>query len=227
MNKFLLPKFLIVLFLLGIYSESVFAQSPTPDIGDTIREKVQEKVIEVQQKPRAYVGTVTDLATDAIQLKKFVASVANGDTAEIQQISTTTNTDFVNVGKTTKTIEFSDIAIGDFLVAMGYPNANQVLSAKRILLIEPITPSLRKSFIMDISDISKAQIKGNDRKGNEYTLQVIKSTKISTIIDGEEETITINNLNQFDKIICSTDTNDQTLEARKITVITPAPTSEE
>lgn len=77
-------------------------------------------------------GTVTDIADSTIQVK-----TGGG---EIRQISA--NKDEVVVVKTgiaNKVVKFTDIAIGDFIVAMGYKNGNQVLDTQRILITPPVT----------------------------------------------------------------------------------------
>lgn len=105
-----------------------------------IRLKVQQKVADALNKPKAYLGTVTDIADSTIQVK-----TAGG---EIRQISA--NKDEVAVvktGTTNKIVKFTDIAIGDFIVAMGYKNENQVLDTQRILITPPVTePKITATF---------------------------------------------------------------------------------
>ncbi|KKU09298.1 MAG: hypothetical protein UX13_C0044G0007 [Candidatus Woesebacteria bacterium GW2011_GWB1_45_5] len=48
---------------------------------------------------------------------------------------------------TNKTVKLTDIAIGDFIVAMGYVNGNSVLVSQRILIADPVTePKLNASM---------------------------------------------------------------------------------
>lgn len=98
----------------------------------TIRDKVSAKVQELLFSPKAYIGVVTDITESSIQLRS--------KSGEIKQISTDEKSVVVTKDSGTKitTVKFNDIAIGDFISAMGYINGNQVLDAQRIL----ITPQI-------------------------------------------------------------------------------------
>ncbi len=126
--------------VLVVYSSSFEKKTTLPeasessDSASSIREKVQAKVEELLNKPKAYLGVVTDIADLTIQVRT--------KESEIRQISVLDKDGIAVVkddGKTTKTVKFTDIAIGDFIVAMGYKNGNQVLSAQRILITPQIT----------------------------------------------------------------------------------------
>lgn len=82
-----------------------------------IRDKVIRRVEEVLANPKAELGTVTDIAAGTLQIKT--------ESGEIKQISA--KDDLTGV-------KFIDIAIGDFIIAMGFRNGNEVLEAKRILI---------------------------------------------------------------------------------------------
>lgn len=92
--------------------------SPKEASGESeIRDKVIKRVQEALTNPKAEIGTVTDIAAGTLQIKT--------ESGEIKQISA--KDDLTGV-------KFTDIAIGDFIVAMGYSNGNEVLEAKRILI---------------------------------------------------------------------------------------------
>lgn len=91
----------------------------------SVDEKVKEKINETENPPTSYLGTVTDIAETTIHLKNT--------TDELKQVSTESSTTYSNEN-TKKEIKFSDVAIGDFIIAMGYKNGNQVLHAKRIVV---------------------------------------------------------------------------------------------
>lgn len=114
----------------GKIIENLSTPTPATNEADSVREKVQEKVTEALNKPRAYLGTITDISETTIQLKS-----AEG---EILQVATEEGTVYVKTDPSAKTVSFKDLAIGDFIVAMGFRNGNSVLNAKRIL----ITPAL-------------------------------------------------------------------------------------
>jgi hypothetical protein len=77
---------------------------------------------------------------------------------DIEQTSVDDKTTYAN-DVTSKEISFSDIAIGDFVVAMGTKNGNQVLSAGRVLVSKTPVPIKRQIHIGDVIDISGNTLK--------------------------------------------------------------------
>lgn len=145
--------------VLVVYSSSfqiATLPSPSPEAGSSassdIRLKVAQKVQEAMQKPKAYIGTVTDIADSTIQIK-------TGD-GQIDQISTEGDSVTVvnQAGKNNKAVKLTDIAIGDFIVAMGYVNGNSVLNAQRILITNPITEANIVSTFGSVTDTSSKNI---------------------------------------------------------------------
>jgi len=103
-----------------------------------IREKVQEKVKLAQTVPFSYIGTVTDITEDTIQLRAL--------TGEIKQASVENDAEYINqTGSTSKKINFKDVAIGDFIIAMGFKNGQEVLSTKRLLVTTALESPTRKA----------------------------------------------------------------------------------
>ncbi|MEK7550341.1 MAG: hypothetical protein AAB535_00945 [Patescibacteria group bacterium] len=88
-------------------------------------EKEGDRLEKAANKPKAYLGIVTDITDSTIQIKTT--------SGEIRQISITSDVTFVKI----------EPAIGDFIVAMGYRNGNQVLNAQRILITPaPVEPKI-------------------------------------------------------------------------------------
>ena len=104
---------------------------------DTIRQKVQQKLDATLNKPVAYLGSITDINQESIQIK----SGENG----IQQVSISDDTSYS---------KSEDLAIGDFIIAMGFVDGNKVLEAKRILTDDPPTPNSNQAYWATITDIS-------------------------------------------------------------------------
>jgi hypothetical protein len=198
---------LILFFLLAPYS---YAQSPTTN--ENIRDRVQEKLNSSSKIPSAYIGTVTDKAESTLQIDKFALAKQAGDSGEIEQVSTADETKFVSIGKTSKNIGFADIAIGDFIVAMGYKNGNGVLASKRILVIEPLKASTRKSYFGSILNVTRNTITINFT-GSEKEFSFTRNSDLLQKTDGDDDEITSNDLNQDDKVIIVTtdDENVRTL----------------
>ena len=225
-----LKLFLIIVFVAVLTASPVLAQedpSPTPT-GNDIRDKVQEKVNAVLDNPFAYIGTVTDISGVNIQIGKF--SLNNGktnSTSEIQQIGTDDNTVFVSIGKTTKTITFDDIAIGDFVISMGYKNGNGVLEAKRILTTEALQPSGREANVFTVREIDGTDISVNKNGDSDVYIVTTKSADI--YIEDEEgvtEDLRASELNIEDKIIVVGIEAEGEIEARTIRVVSTTPVDE-
>lgn len=96
---------------------------------------------EIADGATSYVGTITDISSGAIQIKS--------DKGGILQIATTSDTSYANK---------TDLAIGDYIVAMGFPAVNKVLDAKRILTTSPIVENKIEVTKITIEKLSKTKI---------------------------------------------------------------------
>lgn len=165
-----------IILLISLLKVHVSAQDTATPEGDAIREAVQEKIEEAQNKPKAYLGTITDIVENTVQIKNLEE--------EIKQISVRDNTVFVKINNVKQTLKFSDIAIGDFLVNMGYIDANSVLAAKRILVTsEPAKPE-RVSVFGIVTSIGKNEITVK-RVGSEDQISI--SPETGAVVSSESE----------------------------------------
>ncbi len=221
------------LILFQLVKKPISAQDST-DSSETVRQKVQEKVEQVLKSPRAYVGTVTDKVESTVQIKN--------ESGEIQQISVNTGeTEFIKVGKTsTKEVKFTDLAIGDFIVAMGFSriagsgsvgkNEGDVLDAKRILITAPNDTSNRNAFIGLVTDTAKNTFTIKTlRESKTLTIKPDAKARITTNKDGKVITIKFTDIEKGDKVVVVGILENDTLTARRIHVITateksPSPT---
>lgn len=184
----------------------------TTDEAETIKEKVEKKVEEVLNQPKSYLGTVTDIADATIQLKN--------DGGEIQQVGTSEDTTYVKLGKTTTTIKATDVAIGDYIIAMGYTNGNHVLKAKRILVTSAPTDLNIKAVIANLTAIGKKDFSLTtliDQK--EYKLGVTVNTLFYKKADGKITKIKLTDLENEDKVIVFFKDGQTTPEARTVFVL--------
>lgn len=170
---------------------------------DVIREKVQQKATEAANKPIFYMGAVTDITEMAIQMKD-----ASG---EIKQVSVSKDTDFVKVTTETKDATFEDTAIGDFVIAMGYNDGNDVLGAKRVIITTQPSKTTRMAAIGKVTQISgkKVIVESPDQT---RTLEFGKSWV------GPE----ISELEEGMQVIAAGESKDQTLTVRTLFTIPEA-----
>lgn len=196
-------------FLLILFTNfnSVFGQTST-ESGDSIREKVREKIEQVKSKPKALIGTVTDKTEDTIEIKER--------TGEIQLISVSpSEVSFVKIGTKSVNVKFSDVAIGDFIVAMGFYNGNSVLSARRVLLTKPPEEPTRDINSGIIQKIDKKIVTIKDKDNNEIYLEFGKRWK------GPE----LKELNTGDLITAVGETDSDKIKVRSVFVAKRTETS--
>ncbi len=149
---------LIFLTISLVFILPIFAQenSDSEDLkeattSDVIRQKVQQKLEEAKNKPKARLGTITDISETTIQIKSL--------SGEIQQISVNEeSTAFVKLTPKRAVVKYSDVAIGDFIVAMGYLNGEGVLDSKRILITNAPEEDKRKVFLGTVLSIERKKV---------------------------------------------------------------------
>ena len=188
---------------------------------DEVRQKVQDRIDEVLNNPKAYIGSITDISEDTLQITK-IDFTGNGSNGEIVQVSVTEDsTDYVDTsGDTNKTIKFDDVAIGDFVIAMGTTDENDVLEARRILVADTIEPTGRSIILGNITKVDEIEdsLTFNNAKG-EITAITNKSTDFLTGIIGNNETIDFTELERGNNIIIITSLDEGDTVARTIYLI--------
>jgi len=148
---------------------------------DSIKDRVKEKIAEAQNNPKAFVGTITDITKKTLQIKNKAE--------EIQQISfSSEGTSFIKSGKTTSNIDFEDVGIGDFIIAMGYiTNGNGVLETKRVLVLSEPEELKRTIILGEVVSIEKKIVKINSSELGEIVLEFPKRWNGPEISELEEK----------------------------------------
>lgn len=176
---------------------------------ESIRNKVREKIEEIKRSPKAYIGTITDISKDSLQIRNM--------SGEIQLVSfNPDNTSFVQINKVSKKASFGDLGIGDFTVAMGFKNETGVLDAKRVLITNPLKTLTRSVIFGEIVEIDKKTVKILTKDQKQITLEFPKRWK------GPE----IKELEKSSKVIVVGELKENTLSLRTIVSIPvePSPT---
>jgi len=164
-------------------------QQTSTDEAKTLREQIVDKLSSKNEKGTFYLGTITDISSGTIQIK--------GKNGEILQSSVSNDTTYINTLKKNAEVKITDLAIGDYIVEMGFKGNNKVLEAKRILVTSPLTEnkletrkfvieSLTKTKINDITlpktwvgpnvkelEVGKEIITVGTKEGETYTLRTI------------------------------------------------------
>lgn len=195
-----------------------------------VRQKVQEKVEKVLLSPKAYLGTITDISEGTIQINKISPDSKEAAAGEIKQISIPTNTVYIKSQKgEIKSIKLSDVAIGDFIVAMGFVNGNQVLEAQRVLITDELQPTPRTAKLGSVTSVLKTKFKLKSSATGEETEVVEESgTKITKDTDGKTTKGALTDIKEGVTLIAAGKPDIKNFFARRIHIIsspvTPSPT---
>jgi hypothetical protein len=190
-------------------SPTTAAQSTSTE-GSEIREKVQEKVEEALLNPKAYLGTITDINEKTIQIKT--------DSGEIKQVSVADGAMIIKTGTTNKEVKITDMAIGDYIVAMGFKNGNNVLQSQRILITSPLGPIARKIISGNIIKITKNNLTLS-LSNEENTITFTKGTIVYQFKAENLTKIKTTDLDTDKRIIVVGETNKNVFEARTILLL--------
>lgn len=176
------------------------------DIGSesaSVRDRVAEKVARAKSVAYATLGTVTDIAESTLQVKT--------EEGEIVQISVGDDTTLSKIAKTTTSIEVTDVAIGDFIVAMGPPisNGNEAMDALRVLVMTRPSANENAAIYGTIATVERREV-ALSRDGEETTLKFGKSWK------GPETS----DLTEGDTLIAVGTLDENSLSVRSIFLLT-------
>ncbi|HLD91893.1 MAG TPA: hypothetical protein VI795_00700 [Patescibacteria group bacterium] len=145
-----LPAALSEIKVLGFNSLGQSSEAKINLVYSTEFAKSVEENTDLTKKPIAYVGTITDISSGTIQIKD-----GEGD---IKQISLLEETKFINTLKKNIEVKSTDLAIGDYIIAMGFVNGNKVLKTQRLLITSPIEENKFEAKKITIEDLSKTKI---------------------------------------------------------------------
>lgn len=109
-----------------------------------------QKTEDSKLKSTSYIGTITDISSGNLQIKS--------DAGDIKQMSVTDNTAYINTLKKNAIIKSTDVALGDYIVAMGHVNGNKVLNASRILITSPLIENKYEAKNIIIEKLTKKMI---------------------------------------------------------------------
>lgn len=192
-------------------------QTPTPtgemDDAEEIREKVQEKIRSVLAHPKAYIGTITDKTANTIQVRNKEGTIL---LISINPEKTT----YIRMGKTNTEVKFADIAIGDFIAALGTQNENNVLEVTRVLVTQPVAPPKRKIQVGKVGKVEKKVLTLKEADGKETQSTFPKTWK------GPE----IEDFSDGDSVVVITEEDEksiQNIRAIELLTFSPTPTKSE
>ncbi len=164
-----------------------------------------------KNSPKSYVGTITDISDSTIQIE--------GVDNQIQQIATNKyDIAVVNTtGTTNKTVKLTDIAIGDYIIAMGYTDGNDVLEATRILIADELSQPQVNISIVKVTELTKKSFNAAPIDNSEtITVTPGKNTWIASFSEGDTNTIKFADIDVDDMLIVVSDTTGSPSITRSI-----------
>lgn len=179
---------------------------------DDVEEKIEEKLENVQKKAEFFKGTVTDITDMSIQMKTT--------SGEIKQISyTSTLTSFAKIGKTTGKIAPSDVAIGDYILALGYKKDNSVLDAFRIIVTQPEVPEEIKVFYGRVETKNKNDMDISQQDAENIVVGIDNNSKTYKGSPDSSEKARFANISEGDFVIGSYFSDKDENIARRIYIL--------
>jgi len=145
--------------------------SQVPDLGEKIKEQIKSSV----EEPAAYTGVVTD-KTDA----SLTLSTKSGP----KQVSLDKSVKVIKQKDSTRAnVKVEDIAINDYVLAMGYlnPGNGKVLAAKRIIIAPKPEAKSPIALSGSIIQIATSSIKLETKNRAEWDITLDKNSEIKIL----------------------------------------------
>jgi len=227
------PIFLLFAFCFLLFSANVIAISPTPSlepetdkiqgIRDAVKEEVRKNLEEAKLgQKKAYVGEIGEITDTALGLDTRIGK---------KQVQVATET--IIIGENKGKIEFEELEIGAFVIAMGYFDENEILQAKRLVIINKPKPRVRQVAFGQVTDISETKVVTveNEKKEIIYSIQVAGTTKITKKKEGKIQQVEFDEIAEGDRVVAigTPEENEEKIITAKIIHIIPtsSPTPEE
>lgn len=196
----------------------IVAQSPTPtpdEKVEEIREAVRERVQETRaDQKKAFVGEISEITDSTLALETHLGE---------NQVRAGEETIIIGLEK--DEIDFEDLEIGSFAIAMGYIEETGILDARRIVIDQKPKVAARLIAFGEVTDKSseeKILTVKHPQKGTVYMVEVTEKTEITTKVEGEIETIKYEEINVGDFLAAvgtPAEENENSLTAKIIHVI--------
>lgn len=170
------------------------ATQPGKSIRDNLRERVEERLAQLSQKPRAFVGKIAQITDGSLMLTTRTGT---------KQVKVTEDAIIIQVGaKGQKTVKPSDLALENFVIAMGVLEDKDTLSASRILMSteNPLEPRRPVYGVVQETGSGTLVVK-HPKKDETWTIKFSSSTRVSAKVDTKIEKVNANTIEVGDRII--------------------------
>lgn len=213
LNIFALYFLLSVLLATPVVSQEATEGS---SVRDEIRERVREKVENLLKKPRAVVGELAEISDSTLEVR--------ARSGNLEMAATGKETTYLRVAKGKRTeIKFADLVLGDFIIAMGFRNGNDVLEAGRVITYDASPLQARRAVFGVVQGNERGTITiQHPKTGEVWTVETTRNTRVTTKDDQGFEEIEVKEVQIGDRIVAAgTPDKDEenTLSAGRIHII--------
>jgi hypothetical protein len=177
---------------------------------ESIESEVEARVQDAQNPILAYLGTVTDITESGLQIRT--------QSGEISQVSLAGTTSYANIVKDSQEVKFEDIALGDFVAALGTLNDNDLLIAQRVLVTLP--PSDEEEFTIvkgKVDELSSSDFLVTDNESEQWSIDARGNVDVTAVSEnGEVSSIKFADIADGDTIIIIGEMDDGELAASRV-----------
>lgn len=212
----MMKKLILICALFLIFVPKVLAQDEATDSSN-----LEDRLNNAISKPVAYIGSITDVTELTINLSRFAFGQTQTSGEIMQIMISEEDTEFLEFGDTTESLEFEDIAIGDFIIAMGYETREGILEAKRVLVSETPETEVKNNYFANIIEIGTEDINFTDNSTSSNKTLVFDEDviEIYTIENEEEVVLELADIEQNSDIIIFSEGAEATESITSIFVI--------
>ena len=196
---------LLSLLVIGsLIVPNVFAQTATDgakNIRDAVKDKVAEELANIKKAvaKRSFVGTVTDKATLSFTLTNVK------DQARTVNVNTETTIKLPG----SKDGALEDIKKNDFVIAMGDVDSQNVMTAKRVLVISKPAVDKRKVLFGTVTETGVGKFTLENVKKETWTIKFTSDTKKPKTVSKDDKVI----------VVGTTSSTENTLTAKVVKAI--------
>lgn len=220
MNKFFtLATFYLLLVTLF---PPVWAQeqgAPGEAVRDAVRDKVKERIETLSVRPKAYVGTLASVTDSTLEIKtkegKTLLASTSQDTTVIKVLG----------GKRSE-IKFKDLALEDFVIAMGFVERKDVLSSKRIITLNEVPFKQKASIFGTVQENADGTLIIQNLKNNEnWNIETNKKTVVLEKTGDGFGNVKLDKIEPGDKVVVAGTVHEKkedTLLAGQILIVSKA-----
>lgn len=227
---------IVITYSLFLSASGAFAQSPSPtaaaspkptpkaeqsqaatkSAADEVRERVRQKIENLVKKPRAVVGTLSEVTDSTLQVTNRAGRQ--------DMVATTKDTRYVRAAANKRSdVKFEDLVIGDFIVAMGYKNGNNILEARRVIAYGKSPIAQRRAVYGIVRENTKGALTVEHPKTKEvWTITADKKTVVTKKTDGKMQEVDIKDVQVGNRVTSAgilDPKKEKTLAARRIHII--------